>query len=346
MKTCLSMSAHFGSICLLIFGSSIHCTSFLPLTNSSVDFLSQLSGLSGSHFAFSPQNDQWAVANEQQVFILNREEIKQTFASPQLLPAALAWQSSDRLRVGIYEVSLGEDLPQRWLEPNDLISQQDNHTWAVPVKARLLASQWAADGSSMLLQLAYEPKGRGRERLSVGQGPVAQLFLLEPDAQPLLLANLDDQQALPLTLTSTYAAWGGEALHIWSRETRSFFPSSPEFTYPITQLADFPAQAALLCGQADGKMVVWSLLGQKKIAAWQAHSDRLTALAAHRTQALFCTAGDGEGWKLWDFSGSEPSLRHTESSESWIDGLAFLPKQNELLVSNRDPESVLFRFRY
>lgn len=320
------------------------CFSFRLLTSDSSTNMTDISGVSGSYIAFSPDSDHWAVANTQQVFVLNSTQIIRHISPLELDPNTLFWKKPDTLFSGLYRLNSPSDSPSLWFNLEKVISNQE--VWQTAVRARLLAIEWSPEGTDRLMHVGYKPWGRGRGRLSPDDGPSAQLIFLDSENTMSVLANLYRDEGIPLAINEQYILHGGRELSIWNRRDEELSAYKPTIDGYVNHLCLIPGKPEVIWAYTDGRMVWFDLEKNQVLYSWEAYNDRLEALAIHPTQPLIATAAESQGWKLWHLSDTGPKLLQEDVHDRFINGLAFHPKEAVLYVSEEEPEDKIVMYPY
>lgn len=300
--------------------------------------------VSGPWMAFLPDSELWAVANAQQLYLLDGSEIRHQLSHPEVEPSDLVWKDND-LFTGLYQLSPPAFEASIWMELKTIIRQQPSDLWEIPVQARLLNSQWSEKGDELLLHLGYEPRKAGRARLMTGQGPLVQLVLAKPGHPAVILEESMPRGSVPMAADKNYILRGGRDLNIWKRKDLTLLPNQPAVDGYVYQICLLPSRSEALWAYSDGRMLWYDLDKQEQKHVWQAHKDRIEAMTIHPQTGLVASASE-DGWKLWKLFSGEVRLLYENTDEALIDGLTFHPERREIYVSYIEPENRIRIFQY
>lgn len=298
----------------------------------------------GDRIAFHPDGRQWATAQFDQLHLWEGLTLTRSLRLPYTPPGRFLFnEEGTLLYLGPLQIepSSGQvvDLLQESLDvqlrPPGAASQG---------QYELAGAAWSSDGEEGVVFIRY------RAAMGIGTGdgehlPASRLLRLrrqDPEVQILLEGSAFDAYHT-IALHKHYVAAAHLSIGVWSRLKGE---QVAELSYHTNGIRDlqFSADGAWLASiGADGQATLWTTQDWVRHASWQAHEEEGRVLAFHPQLNCLATGGWDRQLKVWSL-GSQPECLLTRSLPDHVEGIAFAPRGDQLIVAARFREATLFLY--
>jgi WD40 repeat protein len=304
-----------------------------------------LQGGYGTALAVSPDGTWLAAARPGALCLWRGDELVHDVAIPGHGAGAVRFSDDGScVRAGVWTVTVGDGAPSLAPDIDDLMLQGiDFGSRAAPRLYSRRAATTSADGGRTVLTFVYGAS-RGLGDDAPNAGPRGQAVLIDPVAGRLVAVLEADLGPFPqreLAIDDTWVAVAGLGLGLFDAADGT--PAAPEVDLGqmCSSLALSTFGGSLALGQVDGAIQLRSVPALALVAGWDAHTDRVTALAFHPTLPLLATGSDDEQLKLWTLDDQTAEMVAWHWAERPVRGLAFDPGGEQLLVATDEEIAVL-----
>lgn len=291
----------------------------------------------GPRIAFHKNMSEWATARLGQLALWENTRVVQHIDIPGYVDGAVYYSDDGQeILVGPWAVSLasGQKRFYPYLQ-DELIAAIDPKYSPRRELFSITNAIWSPDGRRMVALSRYRPSRLIGDNTHY-DGPDAQLLLLDGEKGQFLHALEENCGAIrdrSLAVHANQVAAGGTRLSVWDIHTGETIAHLPGVTAMLKGLT-FKPDGTLLAGiQVDGSIILWETNGWKLVTTWSAHPGLAQALAFHPHHPLLASGGSDGVLRLWSLETENPTPSGAYSLGKPIQGMAFEPEGNYLVVA-------------
>ena len=200
------------------------------------------------------------------------------------------------------------------------------------------------EGKRLVLYARYRPSRGSKWSKEDLEGPERRLVLLDGRSRELVetLWQGRGSELRAITVGKRFIAAGGLEILVWDPRTRERVATLSGHSSLVRELRFSPEGSLLASVGSDRQVMVWDTATWSPIQAWQGHKKDVWAVAFHPTEPILATGGWDKKLVIWSLAGQKRTKLESVSHPGLVEGVAFSPSGDRLVVATRGTDSRLF----